>query len=81
MGKTIDDLDKKLLGSIVLIFIVSTIYLYIFSILMGKNPATELIMDNPWAVYLLGWDVAVFLSVGQYWKAWENKMHSGRLFK
>lgn len=78
----LDKLDRKLLLSLIFIFLVAVVYLYLGSLLLSAGPATRVIQNDPWALVLAAWDLAVFISAREYLRAWESqvKLKGGQLF-
>jgi hypothetical protein len=78
----LDKLDRKLLFSLALAFIMSVIYLYLFSFFINTGPASKILLSNPWVVIVASWDLAVFVSAREYLRAWESqlKLKGGQLF-
>ena len=67
-----DRLERNLLITVPVIFMISVIYLYIFAFMMSSGPASRIIQQYPWFVGILAWEMAVMISARAYLKAWDE---------
>ena len=76
MAKRINDLEKKLILNTFITFFLAIVIFLIESVLMNLSP---FLSRNPWALFIISWDVSVFYNAREYLKQWDEAWRMRRL--